>query len=88
MEQLRAEQKKLSQHQESLEERIRDNWGELRVQMRPANLAKGAMNQLVARKAGSMWKDGALIKGLLSIGAALLVKRMVRRKWRPFSGKK
>jgi len=48
--------------------------------MKPANLAKDAVKGMISRKATNIRKDRALVKGLVSVGAVILVKRMVQRK--------
>ena len=77
--QLQAEKKKMTQHQQVLEDKIRDNWSELRGNMKPANLARNAFSQILSKKSDGI-NNKTIVKGLVTVGAAWLVKRMIRRK--------
>ena len=74
--QLDAEKKRMVKHGEALEEKIRNNWNELRAGMKPANIAKDVFNQLISERT----RDKGLVKGLVSFGAALWAKRMLQKK--------
>jgi len=82
--QLNAEKKKMVQHQEALEKKIRDNWNNLKVNMKPASLAKDAVTGMISKGT----TDKAIAKGLVLAGAAILAKRMVHRKWNRLFRKK
>ena len=78
--QLEAGKKRVVQHQEALEEKIRNNWNELRVNMKPVNLAKDVFSQIISKKTPDVFKNKTMLKGLVSIGAAMIAKRMLQRK--------
>ncbi len=78
--QLNAEKKKMVQQQETLEEKISDNWNDLRVNMKPVNLAKDAFRQAISERTGDIFNHKIVVKGLVSFGAAVLVKRMLQKR--------
>jgi hypothetical protein len=78
--QLDAEKKRMGQHREALEEKISDNWNDLKVNMKPANLAKDAFRQAISEKTAEIFNHKTVVKGLVSFGAALLVKRMLQKR--------
>jgi len=77
---LQAERKRVMQRQELLEEKIRNNWNDLRVGMKPTNIAKDAFNQVISEKTRDIFSHKGVVKGLVSFGAALLVKRMMKKR--------
>jgi hypothetical protein len=77
--QLQAEKKKMAQHQQALEEKIGNNWTDLRGSMKPANLARNAFSQILSKKTDG-FNNKTILKGLLTVGATLLIKRMIRKK--------
>jgi hypothetical protein len=77
---LQTERKKVMQRQEFLEEKIRNNWNDLRVGMKPANIAKDAFNQVTSGRTRGIFSHRGVVKGLVSFGAALLVKRMMKKR--------
>jgi len=78
--QLDAEKKKIVQHRKALEEKISDNWNDLRVNMKPANLAKDAFRKAISERTGDLFNHKTVVKGLVSFGAAVLVKRMLQKR--------
>ena len=77
---LQAERKRVMQRQEFLEEKIRNNWNDLRVGMKPANLAKDAVNHVISLRARDVFSHKGVVRGLVSFGVALLVKRMMKKR--------
>ena len=78
--QLDAEKKRMAQHREALEEKIRNNWNDLRVGMKPANIAKDAFNQLISGRTRDILGHQGVVKGLVSFAATLWVKRMLQKR--------
>ena len=77
---LNAEKRKIVQHQEALEQKISDNWNDLKVNMKPANLAKDAFRQAISESTRDIFNHKGVVKGLVSFGAAVLVKRMLQKR--------
>ena len=76
---LQPEKKRIQQHQRELETRIRGNWSDLKESVKPVNIAKDAFSTLIRNKTRESLSSSNIIKGVLSIGAALLVKRVVNK---------
>jgi hypothetical protein len=76
---LQPEKKRVLQHQRELENKIRDNWSELKESVKPVNIAKDAFRSVVRNKTRESLSSSNILKGVLSIGAALLVKRFVNK---------
>ena len=68
------------QRQEVLEEKIRNNWNDLRVGMKPANIAKDAFNQVISGSTSHILSHKGVVKSLVSFGAALLAKKMLQKR--------
>ena len=77
--QLRPEKKRLLQHQSALENKMRGNWDELKESIKPSNIAKDAFSRMIRNKTRENLGSSIIIKGALSIGAALLAKRVADR---------
>ena len=76
---LQPEKKRILQHQRELENKMRGNWSELKESVKPVNIAKDAFRRVVRNKTRESLSGSNIIKGVLSIGAALLVKRVVNK---------
>ena len=76
---LQPEKKRIRQHQRELENKMRGNWIELKESVKPVNMAKEAFRSVVRNKTRESLSGSNIIKGVLSIGAALLVKRVVNK---------
>ena len=78
--QLDAEKKRMAQHREALEEKIRNNWNDLRVGMKPSNIAKDAFNQFISGRTRDSLSHKGVVKGLVSLGATLWAKRILQKR--------
>ena len=76
---LQPEKKRILQHQRELENKMRGNWSELKESVKPVNIAKDVFRSVVRNKTRESLSSSNIIKGALSIGAALLVKRIVNK---------
>jgi hypothetical protein len=76
---LQPEKKRILQHQRELENKMRGNWSDLKESVKPVNIAKGALSRVIRNQARKTLSSSNIIKGVLSIGAALLVKRVVNK---------
>jgi hypothetical protein len=63
-----------------LEEKTRNNWNDLRVGMKPANIAKNAFNQVISGNTPHILSHKGVVKSLVSFGAALLAKKMLQKR--------
>jgi hypothetical protein len=79
IEELQPEKKRILQHQRELENKMRGNWIELKESLKPVNIAKDALSSVIRTKTRETLSSSNIIKGVLSIGAALLVKRVVNK---------
>jgi hypothetical protein len=70
--QLRAEQKRLHARQTDLELRMRESWGKIRKMLKPQNVVKN----LVAEMIGNYMMNHMTGKLLVSGGAAIIKKAM------------
>jgi len=71
MMQLHAEKLRLEQRQEVLETEMLGNWHHLKQNLKPSSLVKGTFIQVL-----SIALNGGILKGALTYGAGLLVKRI------------
>jgi hypothetical protein len=79
--QLHAEKLHLESRQEILEARILGNWQDLKQSVTPGNLAKGTFNQVL-----SIAMSGDILRGALTYGAGLLVKRIAGKSGSKLAG--
>jgi hypothetical protein len=83
---LQPEKKRIRQHQLDLENKMRGNWSELKESVKPVNIAKEAFRSVVSNNTRkSLSGSSNIIRGVLSIGAALLVKGMVNKAGKRFA---
>ncbi|HEX2682614.1 MAG TPA: hypothetical protein VHL77_01700 [Ferruginibacter sp.] len=77
--QLKAEKKRIEQHREELEKKIGSSWKELKVDMKPVNIAKDAFSRIMKNKTDDNLYGGLLMKSALTFGVTLLAKKLVNR---------
>jgi hypothetical protein len=73
--QLKAEKKRIKQQQEELENKIRNNWKDLKECLRPANLAKDAISSIFKSKTEKNQDDENIFKSSFAYGVNLLAKK-------------
>lgn len=81
---LKAQQEKLQQRQAELEEKIQADWEELKLSLRPLNLARKACNYGIEQRLQQQLKNDSIWKNTLTYSAALLGKRIAdkaKEKW-------
>jgi cell division septum initiation protein DivIVA len=83
--QLQAEKKRLEQHREQLENKIADNWNELKMNVKPANLAKDAFSSIIKKRGKDSPDNGSIVKRAFSYAASLLAKRVADKAGRKLS---
>ncbi|MBL7728910.1 MAG: hypothetical protein JNM68_14535 [Dinghuibacter sp.] len=75
--QLKAEKKRLAEQLQVQEEQMRQNWGDLKDALRPANMAMDTVSSIMNRKAASTENKDNLLKSVLSYGAWLLTRKIM-----------
>ena len=85
---MQAEKKKMIQRQQMLEEKIKTDWAGLRKEMKPASVVKGLFSGILPGDTGNRTASKTFFKGLLSVGGALLVKKLIRKTWASFFTRK
>jgi hypothetical protein len=73
--QLKAEKKRIKQQQEELENKIYGNWKELKESLRPANIAKDAINSILKKKTEMSTDDENILKSSFTYGVTLLARK-------------
>ena len=77
--QLEEEKRRLRQRQLDLENRIKQDWTELKDTLRPANLAREAVDNLINRKMDQAERDGGLLKSTLVYGVTSLAQKLMEK---------
>lgn len=73
--QLQTEKKRIKQHQEELEKKIRSNWNELKECLRPVNIAKDTFSKVIKNKTEENLNGESILKSTFTYGFTLLAKR-------------
>ena len=73
--QLQAEKKRIQQHQEELENKIRGNWKELKDCLNPASIAKEALSKVIRNKTEHNMNGDSILKNTFTYGVSLLARR-------------
>jgi hypothetical protein len=84
---LQNEKKRIQQHQQNLEDTIRSNWYELKEILKPANVAKDALNKVMQNNTAENINGESILKSTFTYGASLLAKKMADKageKWARF----
>lgn len=76
--QLRAEKKRIAQHQQELEQKIQLRWNEFKSSLTPANIASHAFDAINSKPQQTN-TGNTILKGVLSIGATLLAKKLATK---------
>jgi Flp pilus assembly protein CpaB len=74
--QLKAEKKRLALHQAHLENKLRGQWTDLKVSLKPANIAKEAYSSVMNNKAAENNNTDSIFKSTLNYGVSLLTKKI------------
>jgi cell division septum initiation protein DivIVA len=83
--QLQAEKKRIEQHREQLENKIADNWNELKINLKPTSLVKDAFSSVFRKKERDNQDNGSIVKSALSCAASWLAKRVADKAGRKLS---
>ncbi len=73
--QLRAEKKRLQVQQENLETKIRSDWKALKESLKPANMAKETLQEVVEKTIEANKNGESVLKSTFTYGMNLLVKK-------------
>jgi hypothetical protein len=82
---LQAEKKRIKQHQQNLEDKIRSNWNELKENLKPANVAKEALSKVMQNKTEENINDESVLKSTFTYGASLLAKKFADKAGEKFT---
>lgn len=74
--QLQSEKARIAQHQQDLADEIGSNWKELKLSLKPANMAKDIFNSIVKKKTEEDPARGNIFKSILKYGFSLLAKKV------------
>jgi cell division septum initiation protein DivIVA len=77
--QLQAEKKRIEQHTEQLENKIASNWNELKMNLKPVNLAKDAFSNVIRKREKDSHENGSIVKSAFSYAASMLAKRVAEK---------
>jgi len=81
LEQLKAEKKRINQQQEELEDKIRNDWKELKENLRPINIAKDVISNLLKSKAEKNMHGEDIYKNSFTYGVSVLAKKFTDMVW-------
>jgi hypothetical protein len=80
LKELKEEKSHIAHRRRELEERIGNNWNDLKIQLRPVNMAKDALGSMLHRKTKEAENaEGGILKSALSYGAWLLTRKMMNK---------
>jgi hypothetical protein len=74
--QLLNEKKRLQQQQDVLENKMREQWSELKVSLRPVNIAKETLQEVIDKKEQANKNDESVLKSTINYGMNLLMKKL------------
>ena len=74
---LHAEKKRIHQHQEMLEMKIRNNWTELKLCLTPYHLAGEAINYILKNKTAENLNSDSILKNTFTYGITLLANKLI-----------
>jgi hypothetical protein len=75
--QLEAEKKRMQKEILQLEEKIRDNWHELKQSLQPSSVAKSMLNKVVKNQTeNAINGDESILKNTFTYGVSLLAKKL------------
>lgn len=77
--QLREEKKCLKQQQIDLEKKIQNSWNELKVYLKPANMATDTLNEVIKKGTASNLNDNSILKNTFTYGFTLLAKKIAEK---------
>lgn len=77
--QLQAEKKRIRQHREELEQKVHDNWTALKECLRPANIAKDAIDSIFKHASEKQMGEGHILKSSFTYGVGLLAKKFASK---------
>jgi hypothetical protein len=76
IDQLLAEKKRIKQEQHELEESIARNWEELKIQLKPSNLAKDAISSAIKDRIYNNGKSTGLFKTAIKDALTMLARKV------------
>jgi hypothetical protein len=74
--QLLTEKKRLQTQQENLENKIRSDWKELKESLKPVNMAKETLQEVIDKKEQANKNGESVLKSTFNYGMNLLMKKL------------
>ncbi|MGF2412105.1 MAG: hypothetical protein ACQUYJ_07245 [Ferruginibacter sp.] len=74
--QLQAEKKRISQHRQNLENKMGNNWTELKECIKPANIAADKLNSAIKNKTAQNLESDSILKNTFTYGITLLAGKI------------
>jgi hypothetical protein len=85
IQQLQTEKKRIKQHQQNLEDKIRSNWYQLKESLKPANVAKDALSKVMQNNTAENINGESVFKSTFTYGASLLAKKFADKAGEKFN---
>lgn len=80
IQQLQSEKKRLRLQQQYLEQKMQQNWQDLRSELHPSTLAGSAITQFISHKtAQNLSNHNSILKSTVAYGISLLAKKLVNK---------
>ena len=76
---LQAEKKRIQQQQEYLEQKIRNQWNDLKESLKPANLITESLNYHAKSKIKDNLDSDSILKNTLTYGVTLLANNLITK---------
>jgi len=74
--QLKAEKKRLAQHQHQLEQKILHNWTELKESISPSSMAAEAFSDAIKNNSQKNNSGNGVLKNIFAFGVTILAKKL------------
>lgn len=83
--QLKAEKMRISQQLYNLENKMNNQWNELKYNLKPSSLLKDTFSSIIKNKGETSFSSENLVKSTLAFGISLLSNRLARKMGEKFS---
>ncbi len=77
--QLRSEKTRLQEQEHQLEQAIREQWGDLKILLKPPHIAAGVLDCAIRNKTEDTLHSGSVLKNTLLYGITLLANKMLSK---------
>lgn len=83
--QLQAEKRRMHEQLDFLENKMHNQWRELKYSLRPAGMLKEGFSSILKSKTEGAFNGENMIKGTLALGVSILINRLARKAAKKFS---